>query len=590
MKKLTVLLITYNHRKTIEKALNSILKQVAPFDFVIHVLDDASNDGTSDIIKRCARKYPEKIIPFIREYNVGVVKNVFDGIKNIKTPYYATLEGDDYWCDNNKLHMQVNILDDNPSYSFCGHNTLYRNYDDFEHKLNDNPIFSLSIKSREYIFPKKFKRSTFIKVHPSSRVYRTSCLDFKNLKSKDCLVWDSTSYWYFLSKGKMYYINKIMSVYNYTGNGLFSGSSNERQMQMAVRNIFIINREFNYKYHQIFIELLKPYVLIKKIHSRFKIFLLKYCTPKRFLERMYINILKQFQIYAIFASDGYNNLGDVLSYYLLDKLGVLYVKTTPYNANLCMIGSILDLCFFKNRCNNKSLKIFIKNTVSRILHFFLKRDLHIWGSGFISEYEQIKHEKLERFVNPIKIHALRGRISKSRCEKVLSNNLDDVTLGDPGLLSNILINFTKEDKKYDVGIVPHFVDKDNKYLSNIDLKSKTKVIIDITADAIEILKKVAQCKVILSSALHGLIVADSFNIPNQWVVFSDNVIGDGYKFKDYYSVFNIDNPKLIDLRKEKIGDKDIDYIIKNYIIAKKHVDNICANLLKTFPGNEKNVK
>ena len=53
------------------------------------------------------------------------------------------------------------------------------------------------------------------------------------------------------------------------------------------------------------------------------------------------------------------------------------------------------------------------------------------------------------------------------------------------------------------------------------------------------LTQIAQCRCVLSSSLHGLIAADSFHIPNLHIVFSDRPLGDGYKFDDYYSAYDV---------------------------------------------------
>ena len=63
----TVLLITYNHVKYIEKAIESVLMQKTKYNYIIHIFDDASTDGTSDIVRKYAKKYPE----YDFENNVG---------------------------------------------------------------------------------------------------------------------------------------------------------------------------------------------------------------------------------------------------------------------------------------------------------------------------------------------------------------------------------------------------------------------------------------------------------------------------------------------------------------------------------------
>ena len=65
----TVLLITYNHAPYIRKAIDSVLKQKTQYNFIIYIFDDASTDGTTDIVKEYANKYPNKIIPFVAQDN-----------------------------------------------------------------------------------------------------------------------------------------------------------------------------------------------------------------------------------------------------------------------------------------------------------------------------------------------------------------------------------------------------------------------------------------------------------------------------------------------------------------------------------------
>lgn len=566
---LTVLLFTYNHKQFFSKAIESVFAQKTNFDFKIHIVDDASSDGTSDLIREYAQKYPDKIIPFIREDNIGLAENMYHGIKDIKTKYYATMETDDFWCDENKLQMQVDILEKNPDCSFSGHNTAYNYFDNPEHPNQGQSFYN--IETQKISFPKKFDKNKFIKIHISSRVCRTSCLELDKVKNHEIISWDSTNYWWFLSKGKCYYIDKVMSVYNVNGFSTFIGSGVNNQIKMAIKNVLAINKEFDYKYNKIFLDVLKLHHRVPKI----KYWELKYFTRKSKLEDKYVDIVSDLFPIKIYAGISNNNLGDVLNYYLLYKISRYYLKTTARKSNFIAIGSILDACFFRKR--NK--------------RFHKEKIIHVWGSGFITDAENLStlHKDLgEEFVSTMEIHALRGKLSKERCEKILDKNLDNIALGDPGLLINRFIDYSKIEKKYDVGIIPHYTDKGSEFLNNIKLEKYTSQIIDVSGDTIETLYQIAQCRVVLSSAMHGLIVSDSFNIPNQWIELSNNVIGNGYKFRDYYSVFNIENPQPIDLRSQTVTDEDIDKIRQAYSITKEQVEDICIDLLSAFPEELKN--
>lgn len=290
---LTVLIVTYNHKNYLSRCIESILEQKANFGFQIYVLDDCSFDGTSDIVREYAAKYPDIVTPFIRDKNSGGVDNVYDGIKSVKTKYFLEIEGDDYLCDENKFQIQIDALELNPEYSFCGHNTLGKFYDNKSGITKERPLFDEKIPTREFNFPKKSKVKELIKIHTSSRIYRTSCIDFENLKNKEIICWDSTLYWYFLSKGKLFYIDKIMSVYN-SGQGNFSGAPPKKQVKLATKNIIAINRHFNFNFNKMYINMLEPYLLNYKIMSKFQIFMLKHLIPKIMMDKIYNNIEDKF--------------------------------------------------------------------------------------------------------------------------------------------------------------------------------------------------------------------------------------------------------------------------------------------------------
>ena len=160
----------------------------------------------------------------------------------------------------------------------------------------------------------------------------------------------------------------------------------------------------------------------------------------------------------------------------------------------------------------------------------------------------------------MKILALRGKHTQKQVENILKRKIN-VTLADGGLLASKLLDLSKIEKKYKVGIIPHYVDFKFDLSKNVGLENYR--VIDVTKNPMFVLSEIAQCEVILSSSLHGLIIADSFNIPNKWVKMSDNLFGGDYKFRDYYSIYDYE-PKAIDLRDEIVDEKTIETIKKEY--------------------------
>lgn len=115
-KVVSIICLTFNHEKYIEKTIQSFIDQQTNFDFEIIIHDDASTDQTPAILKFFQAKYPGKIHLIIQKENqyskfgfASVLKTALDAATG---QYLAFCEGDDYWCDNSKLQLQVDVLNE----------------------------------------------------------------------------------------------------------------------------------------------------------------------------------------------------------------------------------------------------------------------------------------------------------------------------------------------------------------------------------------------------------------------------------------------------------------------------------------------
>lgn len=119
--KVSIAIITYNQEQYVQEMLDNIVSQVTDFKFEAIVSDDCSTDKTPEIIKKYANKYPDIIKPIFREKNIGVIRNYLDALNLCNAEFVAICEGDDYWCNKNKLQKQVDFMDANPDYALCYH-------------------------------------------------------------------------------------------------------------------------------------------------------------------------------------------------------------------------------------------------------------------------------------------------------------------------------------------------------------------------------------------------------------------------------------------------------------------------------------
>ncbi len=146
----------------------------------------------------------------------------------------------------------------------------------------------------------------------------------------------------------------------------------------------------------------------------------------------------------------------------------------------------------------------------------------VWGSGLLDP------ESLPREA-PLSIHAVRGPLTR---ERLLAAGIPCPDIfGDPVLLLPRFYNPPTRGK-FRVGIVPHAADKTSLWLEPFRALPDV-VVLDVTGDLLYFVRTLKSCDVVLSSALHGLVLADAYNIPRRWIKLSDRVPGGDFKFRDY---------------------------------------------------------
>lgn len=162
--------------------------------------------------------------------------------------------------------------------------------------------------------------------------------------------------------------------------------------------------------------------------------------------------------------------------------------------------------------------------IGSILGWLTNPKVIVWGCGFISEESKLQAQ--------LDIRAVRGKLTR---DMILQQgyNCPEV-YGDPVLLFKRYYN-PDVSKKYKLGIIPHYVDKDCEWVKNLPNDVK---VIDICGESHKFIDDVLECETIASSSLHGLVLSDAYNIPNLWIKLSDGIGGNGFKFRDYFSSIN----------------------------------------------------
>lgn len=212
---LSVGILTYNHAKYIRQALDGVVMQKTNFRFEVIVADDASTDGTQGILKEYAKKYPDLFRLVLRESNLGPSRNNYELKFETCGKYYACLEGDDYWTDENKLQTQVDFLESHEEYIACVHKCTFVDE-------NGSPLASQPLNGYYYndeIYTIRQFEEGILPGQTATLMYRNIFLDrskdFSILYKANPRIADKTAILLLLSYGNIYNMDKTMSSYRY---------------------------------------------------------------------------------------------------------------------------------------------------------------------------------------------------------------------------------------------------------------------------------------------------------------------------------------------------------------------------------------
>ncbi len=192
------------------------------------------------------------------------------------------------------------------------------------------------------------------------------------------------------------------------------------------------------------------------------------------------------------------NFGDYLAFpiyeYMLKKFNISKDRRVKGTKHLYTIGSLILLGY---------------------------QDATIWGSGILQTepegfiWKRSKYRKLD-------VRCVRGPLTKKRLEEN-GYDVSNCKFGDPGVLMPLIYTPRQFDEKKDYSVILHMSKKDDSIRNQIDI---------LTSDWKDTIDQICNSKLVISSSLHGIIIAEAYGIP---AILLDKLEGnDRFKYNDYY--------------------------------------------------------
>lgn len=215
---ISICAVAFNHAPYIRGALDHFLMQKGPFRIEILIHDDASTDGTAEVIRAYQRKYPDLVKPVLQsenQYSQGIhnLSGAFN-FPRARGKYIALMDCDDYWCAEDKLAVQLSYMETHPDCQLCVHAARVEN--ERGELVNRNLMRpyrgdrdltpeELVDKAGSFPFGAMMFRAELVRELPDWYV--------------NCPVGDRPLELMAAAKGYCHYIDRAMSVYRFNGAG-----------------------------------------------------------------------------------------------------------------------------------------------------------------------------------------------------------------------------------------------------------------------------------------------------------------------------------------------------------------------------------
>ncbi|MBR2344501.1 MAG: glycosyltransferase [Lentisphaeria bacterium] len=239
---LTVLLSSYNHSGSIDAAILSVLEQETTYPYLLKIIDDCSSDSTSERCLFYAVNYPDRVEYCPEPINTGSV-SITAHVRQIKTKYFARLDGDDRWCHPQKIQKALDFLESHPEYMAYTHDAVFYNK-----KKGVKYSYTHVAKGIENP-PETYTFENFFYTHLSARIHRNSIdftKEYPNVRLRDIYL-----FYFALDRGPFYYCDEIMSEYVFHENGVWGGlTKTETQYSYNYRR-YMINKYTNYRHEKV---------------------------------------------------------------------------------------------------------------------------------------------------------------------------------------------------------------------------------------------------------------------------------------------------------------------------------------------------
>lgn len=201
----------------------------------------------------------------------------------------------------------------------------------------------------------------------------------------------------------------------------------------------------------------------------------------------------------------------------------------------------------------------------------------LWGTGLMGPLSEDRLKRLRGY-DDVKVHAVRGRLTAEELRSSLGWDVPDV-FGDPALLLPRFYSPRRSEASAgSVAVVPHYA-----HTKHFPASSPEGVhMVDVAQGLERVVDEIASADSVISTSLHGIIVAQAYGVPWVWLRVDDHQLGgDQFKFNDFFSTLSTHEPARRDVTKGQVRALDFVSLAREAVLPELTIS--LDDLLAAFP-------